>query len=129
MIVLNREIVTNALKAAVAERGEDYIYTEHFSGCVYVRNALPACIVGQVLADLGVSVETLARFDNNGGATANQVLYALERGGTLTYDQATSNALEAAQYHQDKGRAWGHALREAERAYEAYRQPQHSNDF
>lgn len=62
-----------ALRAAVAERGEDYTYPEEWKragACQYVVSSskdefvpVKGCIVGAVLADQGIALDLLHTFD------------------------------------------------------------------
>ena len=47
MIELNRSLIDTYLDEAVAEFGEDYVYSKGDTGtCNYVRNGAPPCLVG-----------------------------------------------------------------------------------
>lgn len=108
---------TEAMEAAVAERGEDWTYPEydaenadygdtnwHYDGgtCRYVTRdeKEPACIIGLALTKMGLPPE---KIDMRTGA--------LNLLGTLNV--ATGAERQAARYaqsKQDAGRSWGEAL-------------------
>jgi hypothetical protein len=95
------------------------------SSCVYVRDGEPSCLVGQVLARAGVSIEDLAKMDegtpdsgteeepvgDGDGESAFEVLY--ENGALPPYLTVTDDAagiLTHVQSRQDQGTPWGQAL-------------------
>lgn len=97
-------------KAAVAERGEDFLYQAEFAeaydsqGCVYVWNGEPACLVGLalVLGDV-LSTEELALQE---GMSASAVTSGFFSGEAC-------EVLRAAQMAQDQGAPWGESLQAA----------------
>lgn len=131
------EEVIEALEAAVAERGRDYVYVnpdgqrageldEHdaMSSCHYVHGDKPGCIVGYVLHSWGVPLSALAEHE---GAAAqqpiNQELPYIVSKFPDTNDKGYSHAsaqvyeiariLGAAQGAQDSGSTWQYALEAA----------------
>jgi hypothetical protein len=89
------------LAEAVAEKGEDYVYPESDKRggiCQYQLEGKPACLVGNVLARHGWSVEALKAADH----------VSLWN----TYDADLGSAsllLSEAQNKQDRGSTWGEA--------------------
>ena len=120
MIELNRSLVDTYLDEAVAEFGEDYVYSQDDTGsCNYVRNGAPSCLVGQVLAKAGVPLDRLAAADCGafgGGTCANDLLEELAEEGILSYDSQVIRLLFKVQYRQDSGYTWGDSVRGARNA-------------
>lgn len=134
-ITLTRENVAERLAAAVEKNGADYIYpatpeeflyddeTETYKpSCEYVRDGAPSCLVGHVLADLGLPLDTLRKYDETPGGTGAYTLIrdllaegAIEIEGFDGRDyglarQPVVNLLTDAQSHQDGGKPWGEAV-------------------
>ena len=126
MTTITRDQMINALERARDERGEGFVYTEHYGGenaCQYVvenedGKAEAACIAGNALLRLGVPISVLKKMDvaAEGGASA-----VMDRRSVATillnagFD-LTPKALLAASYaqaEQDSGRTWGQAVAEA----------------
>lgn len=111
MQFITKEDAIRALREAVAERGEDYVYQLLDGGaCLYVHNEAPSCGVGLALSKLGVPLSILKQMDDYGlGSSmddASPVLhengYALERGAYAAFREF--------QHTQDSGVKWGAAL-------------------
>lgn len=98
------EAFTEAIKAVVAANPDHTI--DSLGQCVYVLAGKPCCLIGQVLARLGVPIERLAAFDRAQNSSAQWFLPEL---GFST--RITEAALEA-QGSQDAGLPWSHALAE-----------------
>lgn len=117
MIELNRSLVDTYLDEAVAEFGEDYVDSKGGNGsCKYVRDGAPSCLVGQVLAKVGVPLDRLKVADlgqYGGGVPADDLLVELEDEGVLKYDTGVIALLSEAQRKQDIGYTWGSAVRAA----------------
>ncbi len=122
MTTITRESFSEAIEAAVAERGPDFIYPlewkEEFPGnddptalrCVYFKEGVgPACIIGVALDKLGVDVEKIVNSD------ASTILSAL--GAT---DLGLLRAADLAQNQQDLGRPWVDALADYQETLERY---------
>jgi hypothetical protein len=110
---------SNALRAAVAERGEGFVYpygTEGWSpkdpyvdgeaftsDCLYVRTDVdePACLIGLALHKTGMSLDDLRKHESKSS-------WAFM--GELGYSIDIVNAASDAQQAQDKGKPWGAAL-------------------
>jgi hypothetical protein len=106
MKLITLEEMRSAIKAAVAEKGEDFVYPRE-SQCLYneTENGPPRCIVGDavhrlrpslILKEGAAAAAALAGF-----ATTSAIMYAL-----------------VAQVGQDNRYSWGTALRSAEDLYE-----------
>lgn len=113
---------TEAIRAAVAERGPDFVYDRNKPGWGYVgdRNTgkpgcryvtteaaeegvQAGCLIGVTLHKVGLSLNTLAVYEND---PATVILQALDVGIT---DEARF-AAGSAQRVQDPGGTWGAAL-------------------
>ncbi len=120
MIELNRSLVDTYLDEAVAEFGEDYVYSQgDYGSCDYVRDGAPSCLVGQVLAKAGVPLERLKEADqgqHGGGVAANDLIVGLGEEGVLSYDSQVIRLLFEAQYRQDSGYTWGASVQLARNA-------------
>ena len=112
-----------ALKKAVAELGEDYVYkrirrANGVAYCVYFnKDSSPSCLVGHVLAEAGL--EPL-EFESNENGTAVTRLADI---GVIEYADAqdgrhskTEALLNNAQCFQDGGYPWGDSVEEAIKA-------------
>jgi hypothetical protein len=125
MIELTMERTKELLAEAVAERGEEYVYTTQDGkqvtpdsgiNCFYVhrRNAegeLPepvaGCIAGLVLHKAGVSLETLEERENE---PADVALMRLASNDVIRGESGVPMLLRRVQRRQDKGTAWGTAV-------------------
>lgn len=105
--------INAALKKALEDRGEGYVYpeSEKVSGvCMYATaDGAPSCIVGYVLNELDpekfAEVAKWERKKVTGDTTVDDAWREL--GLDLYRDQV--EALEAAQIAQDNGKPWGQA--------------------
>jgi hypothetical protein len=96
------------LAAALAEKGEDYIYpdAEKRNGvCQYVHGGKPSCLVGNVLHRAGWSIEALQAAD------AESLWEWLPDQDDQTGDGR--RLLSDAQWSQDRGEPWGMAVETA----------------
>lgn len=125
MIELTMERTKELLAEAVAERGEEYVYTtpdgkqvtpDSGINCYYVHycNAegeLPepvaGCIAGLVLHKAGVSLETLEERENE---PADVALMRLASNDVIRAESGVSMLLRSVQRRQDNGTAWGTAV-------------------
>lgn len=127
--------ILDGLRKAVDDRGEDYIYQpprdengDTDGVCLYVHSdQKPGCIVGYVLADLGVPLDTLKQFDpqraNDGtfithSKLAERVVWGLIDQDILEFasleDQSKAiDKLRAVQNQQDRQKPWSEAIRYA----------------
>lgn len=123
-----------ALAAAVAEKGEDYVYEkpqvlryddvtdewykDEADGCLYlapvfdaddkVTDYVPSCIWGHALLTLGMDAEVLLEHNEEFGIGAPD----MPRPWT---DKLITEAARDAQFAQDSGRPWGEAVKAFER--------------
>jgi hypothetical protein len=102
---------TEAIRAAVAQRGRDHLYTGQDgrapvrgSNCWYVhqKTGEAGCVIGLALNLLGITLEQLAE---NEGENADQLLSRLGIGTARERAAAI-----VAQGRQDGGATWGEAL-------------------
>ena len=124
-VQITRENFTAAMRAAVAERGEDWVYpaegselaeqgwrTGDYESCVYVLpDGSPACLIGLALykIDPGLLVNLESQYD-----IASKVM-----GRAGVQDGTLRLAAGMAQNAQDRGVPWGEALSEYERVLSA----------
>lgn len=118
--------ILDGLQKAVDDRGPDYIYQNpnRDGSCSYVHDTQPGCIVGYVLADLGVPLHKLEMFDYSASTEGNPhrpatistvVIADLAKEKVLTFDspeeqKKISRKLRAVQQQQDRSRTWGEAI-------------------
>jgi hypothetical protein len=118
----------STIREIVSEFGEDYVYERVASGCRYVSNGAPSCIVGHALIRWGVNPDLVNSWDTdqalvevNGemtfrpdGKYASQfawdALRGLRRDGHLEITDEAVAFLDAVQWEQDHGTPWGEAL-------------------
>ena len=123
------KVIAN-IRAAVADRGEDWTYPErsvenadwyinmdfekpqNLGGtCKYVLDdGTPACIVGDALVRSGADPKQLMR-----DTDAIEITNELWLGGILNISLKVSMALYVAQGAQDRGKTWGTALAKFEK--------------
>ena len=102
-MTFTQEQTTTAIRAAVAKRGRNFVNDKEIDGigtCQYVWDGRPSCIVGNVMAYLGMDLDTLS---NNEGDSAHAAF-------SQYFDYDTLWALNLAQEVQDKREPWGAAL-------------------
>lgn len=119
------EAFTAALKAALEERGADYVYPEDkkyvFSElgtpqCLYFdldEPEKPLCFIGLALSKLGVTAEdlrTMAPAVAFGPEESGLSMGALGVMEKLGFSSKVSWAARNAQVEQDMGRTWGEAF-------------------
>jgi hypothetical protein len=99
----------DAIRAAVKEKGEDYVYPDHLrdggvrqGSCQYTVGGEGACIVGKAIQIATGSVYT------GGNSNATSVLEFYD----VSYE--VRNAFARAQSRQDLNATWGEALSEFE---------------
>lgn len=102
----------DAIRAIVAETGEDHVYERIDDGndphrsCWYVHDGQPSCLIGRALHRIGVPLDLLAR---NEGTSA---LSLMEDIGGFSYTvRLAADLAQDVQDGQDKGNTWGDALR------------------
>lgn len=101
------------LKAQVEKRGKEYVYKSPVGGsCVYFDPASgePSCIVGCVLADLGVTYADITG-PGPGFSDGNKVpIGRLWADGIIQAPDEVVTVLRTVQYEQDMGSRWGAAV-------------------
>jgi len=111
MTVFSAQRVYEAMKQVVQEAGPDFVYDKNACGrdgsCRYYWRDQPDCLIGKVLAKLGIDVKTelegVGQRPYDWRRTSRQ--YLAER--------FTDNALaimQTAQLLQDKGTSWGNCI-------------------
>lgn len=118
MIKLTVENVTAALHAAVAEKGEGFVYRrpEDSDACLYVHrndgvNLTTGCLVGNALHRLGVPLEALE--ECNIGTACELLDMLIEDGAIEHVPHKAAVLLSEAQQEQDRDVPWGAAVRRA----------------
>lgn len=116
------EQVIAAARAAVEEKGADYVYPKVNTGeCWYSIDGAPSCIVGHVFNRLNPEVfPSIVEWEDMNGESGRvwEVLDALERNeeiDPLALTERQRNALQVAQDLQDGGMTWAYALDGLER--------------
>ena len=107
-----------AMRKAVAERGEDFVYPDEWrkasedkQSCLYVHEDKPACLIG-----LAVYIATGKLVpDGYEGSIAGVVVKSCVPG----VSDIVVHAAFKAQAAQDVGETWGQALKEFEEALDA----------
>lgn len=120
MLELTFEKAQELVDAAIAERGEDYVYSKQAGSCLYVHsdswfhdergewvrvNEKPGCIVGVALVNLGVGMDELVSINT---LDASAALQHLEQRGVWVETEAV-DFLSRVQVSQDNGMPWGEA--------------------
>lgn len=122
--VLTLDLVNKTLDELVAEKGEDYVYERNEEArCTYVRDGAPSCIVGHLLAKIGVPIEELAQRETRG---AGGMIALLNEAGFLTtaeWPEAhdVEHLLAAVQINQDSQIPWGQAVQSARSSLQSAR--------
>lgn len=106
------------LNAAIAEKGEDYKYPKNpsvFGGCVYFDpdTRQPSCIIGHVLAYLGLTAEDMeidSPLPDIDSRNALAFASLVEEGDIQVDSPRTEALLQVAQEQQDQGSSWGDAV-------------------
>lgn len=134
-IEITTDQVLETMQTVVDEYGRDYIYQPpagRGKECVYEHNGECSCLIGITLHRLGVSIETLNRFDHAARFDGSMSIYSLYDEGVLnregvSMDMVTTLILQGAQRVQDLVQfyssddddanlhlsSWGRALDEA----------------
>lgn len=121
-MVLDGKGAIGLLRLVVFEKGADFVYEKVSRDgvllCVNFSDGQPSCIVGHVLANLGVSGEVADRLDISGSYTPGEVATVLEkRKYEWQLDDDAVGILYTAQGRQDEGASWGEALADAEELF------------
>jgi hypothetical protein len=78
---------------------------------VSVRVVTPRCIIGTALHDLGVDDAELGKYEGTGASSLIRGLLDLHNEGLSEEHRRLLDGLNQVQSHQDKGRAWGDAVK------------------
>jgi hypothetical protein len=118
-IVITKESAIEALKAAVDEKGEDYVYVnaegqsptslEDSVQCSYVHwnfagGYTTGCIVGNALHRHGVLLRDFLKAEYRSADELEDYV------PNLVFEEGVGRILQAAQAKQDAGKTWGTAL-------------------
>jgi hypothetical protein len=108
--------VPTLLDRAVAKKSSEYIYEkpERWDACVYFQeDHTPSCLIGFVLADLGVDPK-IKMFASEGEFAHNMEQFGdddlmsyLRKEFGLEFSDRAEELLELAQELQDEGTSWG----------------------
>ena len=105
---LSEALVTEAIEAVVAEKGEDFVYDVEVHGdganCLYVKDGQPSCIVGHVMARLGYPLDMFIGLEGQTPITGPFLDVFSGLPGHV------AAALNSAQIRQDGGKTWGESL-------------------
>lgn len=107
---LSQKTLMKIARKVVREKGHDYNYRRENSICVYVKDGMPSCLVGQILIEFSPEIKDLLIFRNTSpiGDLFNNPYFQDKIGAHPT----TIDALCVMQSAQDHGRTWGTALKE-----------------
>lgn len=126
----NETEVLSLLQRAVDLKGPDYIYPRDYSRdysgeliCRYAKDGRPDCIVGHVLAWIGIPLEEMEADDDptkpNGElseGTIGGLFWKIKALHGITFTRRAQRMLSLAQSDQDGGLPWGKALEGAEKS-------------
>lgn len=119
-MVLDTEGAIRALRTVVFEKGADYVYPAG-DKCFNFVDGEPSCIVGSVLALLGLTFEEADRCGVSGSNDAWETTGKLNQlqDGSFDWviDEGARLVLAAAQEVQDARRSWGEALSAVESSF------------
>lgn len=118
-MVLDTEGAIRALRTVVFEKGADYVYPGTSGDkCFNFVDGEPSCIVGSVLALLGLTFEEADRCGVSGSNDAWETTGKLNQpqGGSFDWviDEGARLVLAMAQEFQDARYPWGEALSQVE---------------
>lgn len=118
-MILDAKGAIGLLRLVVFEKGADHTYSRVPGSfgpvCVNFYDGEPSCIVGHVLANLGVSAEKAAEMEVSHNVSVVNVARNLKRCGyEWEIGEDAVDLLEEAQTLQDNGHTWGEALANAE---------------
>ena len=114
--IIDRERAVELLRKQVEAKGTDYEYEAPASigRCVYFDNdGCPSCVVGYVLADLGVTlggVHEIGRDPGSPSDSGNQIAISAVNVDGVQLTSGARHVLATAQRAQDNGQPWGEAL-------------------
>lgn len=120
----NETEVLSLLRRAVELKGSNYIYEKDYNGdllCRYAKDGCPDCIIGHVLAWIGIPLEEMEANDDpakpNGElseGTIGGLFWKIKNLHGITFTRRAEQMLSRAQADQDGGLSWGYALKAAE---------------
>lgn len=110
MIKIDKRKAIELLEAAVAERGADYVYGDHFNECLYASYVedravpVPSCIVGVAMNKLGIPADRLVDiygtvpevsgdFENEVGILLSENAIKVFRAAQIIQDASLSGSL------------------------------------
>ncbi len=117
-INLTRQKAEEMVKAAIDERGSDFVYERPsaLSDCMYVHNpdsedAYAGCGIGLAFALEGVPLDTLSQHEHN---DATNLVSQLKVVGVLeSFEHQARSFMQNFQAKQDIGYTWGEAYEHA----------------
>lgn len=114
-MVLDTEGAIRALRTVVFEKGADYVYPGASEDkCFNFVDGEPSCIVGSVLALLGLTFEEADRLGVSGSSSAWDTTTKLNQLQDGSFDwvigEGARLVLAMAQEVQDRRNSWGEAL-------------------
>lgn len=114
-MVLDTEGAIRALRTVVFEKGADYVYPgTRGDRCFNFVDGEPSCIVGSVLALLGLTFEQAERLGVSGSRDSWETTKELNdlQDGSFDWviDEGARLVLSVAQEVQDARSSWGYAL-------------------
>lgn len=123
-IVIDEVKATELLKAAVEDRGPEFVYRDEkgeVGGCCkywHTSTNSPGCIVGLALSDVGVVPDSLIRIDNHDGGELSAESLPTHRlstaaNETVKVTEDAARRFQRAQDMQDAGAPWGSAVEHA----------------
>lgn len=118
---VTRDDALDLMRAAVTEKGADYVYPADMMCTYFSEDAAPACIVGHVFARLGLTAEDL-QYNNEGTGVEDAVLGLQVHHPDFHVTDDAIAVMAAAQDAQDSRFTWGKALESAVAADSDYQQ-------
>jgi hypothetical protein len=121
MIILNNiEQARDLLRRAMETQGPDFVYNDDHGACDYVPSteyypedspkAKTGCLIGVALKLAGVPDDTLYKIVG----TIDENYEDWQDKGLVDISEPVMKYFNAAQFSQDSGSTWGHALADAE---------------
>lgn len=124
MIEIKYDDALSALNDAIVEKGSDFVYVKEvevyededsYKVCTYVHPdeegslTVPGCLVGNVMARLGVPIEAMAAI-NNDGFSARVLFSYLSSRNIISITEKAASLLVNAQCQQDNEFTWGESV-------------------
>lgn len=124
MIEIKYDDALSALNDAIVEKGSDFVYVKEvevqddedgYKVCTYVHPdaegnlTVPGCLVGNVMARLGVPIEQMAAI-NNDGFSARVLFSYLSSRSLISITEKAASLLVNAQGQQDHEVSWGESV-------------------